>query len=65
MRWLWIFPGSFSSLEEKDRLWLKMSEKVRPLIEVLAEVPDFGRAAGKRHPLPAILALVCAATLGG
>lgn len=40
-----------------------MNTYVRPLIEVLAEVPDFRRAEGKRHPLPAILALACAATL--
>jgi hypothetical protein len=41
-----------------------MSE-CRPLIEVLSEVPDFRQAQGKRHPLPAILALACAATLCG
>ena len=32
-----------------------MNETVKPLIEVLAEVPDFRRAEGKRHSLPAIL----------
>lgn len=43
-----------------------MSEPVcRPLVEVLAEVPDFRCPRGKRHPLPAILALACAATLCG
>jgi len=42
-----------------------MNETVKPLIEVLGAVPDFRRAEGKRHPLPAILALVCAATLCG
>ncbi len=37
----------------------------RPLLEVLTEVPDVRGRRGKRHPLPALLALACTATLCG
>ena len=38
---------------------------VRPLIEILAEIPDFRKAKGKRHPLSAILAMACVAMMSG
>jgi len=38
-----------------------MGPQSRPLIEVLAEIPDFRRNRGKRHPLGAILALAWSA----
>src|SRR5437899_4681956 len=42
-----------------------MLAESRPLIDVLAEIPDGRKARGKRHPLSAILALVCVAVLCG
>jgi hypothetical protein len=42
-----------------------MIAQPQPLIEVFAEILDFRRCRGKRHPLPAMLALACGALLGG
>jgi predicted transposase YbfD/YdcC len=42
-----------------------MVASCRPLIEVFAGIPDHRQRRGKRHPLAAILALVCVATLCG
>jgi predicted transposase YbfD/YdcC len=42
-----------------------MEEECRPLIDILSEIPDFRKAKGKRHPLSAILALACVATMCG
>lgn len=38
---------------------------VPPLLPYLETVPDPRQASGRRHPLPAILALACAAMLAG
>ena len=45
--------------------WPIMIAQPQPLIEVFAEIPDFRRCRGKRHPLPAILSLACCAMLCG
>ena len=42
-----------------------MIPQPRPLLEVLAEIPDFRKARGKRYPLQSILALACCAILCG
>ncbi len=42
-----------------------MSSAVRPLLSVLAEVPDVRGRHGRRHSLAAILGMACAATLCG
>jgi predicted transposase YbfD/YdcC len=42
-----------------------MVAQPRPLIEVLAEMPDGRSRRGKRHPLSAILAMACCAMLCG
>lgn len=42
-----------------------MIAQPRPLIEVLAEIPDMRSRRGKRHPLSAMLAMACCAMLCG
>jgi predicted transposase YbfD/YdcC len=42
-----------------------MSEQCRPLIELLAEIPDPRRGQGKRYALSSLLAFACAALLCG
>jgi type VI protein secretion system component VasF len=42
-----------------------METTIRPLFEVLGEVPDPRHVRGRRYPLAAVLALVCLATMCG
>ena len=42
-----------------------MIAQPKPLIEVFAEIPDFRRRQGTRHPLAAIFSLACCAMLCG
>lgn len=37
----------------------------RPLVEILAEIADFRKEKGKRHPLSAVLALACVGIMCG
>jgi hypothetical protein len=45
--------------------WVIMIAQPRPLLEVLAEIPDLRSRRGKRHPLSAMLAMACCAMLCG
>ena len=42
-----------------------MAAEIIPLVQAFVEIADFRQASGKRYPLPAVLALACAAMLCG
>ena len=40
-----------------------MNQKIRPLVEILAEIPDVHKAKGKRHNLCTLLSLCVVAMM--
>jgi predicted transposase YbfD/YdcC len=58
-------PGTPRMNQNPVLRWTFMIAQPPPLIEVFAEIPDFRRCRGKRHPLPAMLSLACCAMLCG
>ena len=58
-------PGTPRMNQNPLPRWVIMIAQPRPLIEVLAEIPDVRSRRGKRHPLSAMLAMACCAMLCG